>query len=137
MFDRKNIALEVLSNCEFLSNQMFDRKNIALCLTEPLCQTEISTDVLSNQRFDRTSQKCQKYKYFTQNTQVWMSSNKKISLFLLMQLLGYTRTSCLAKHTSGSYLQLKYLAMVPLDMRSSCDSIVSLHFIQSRVHQLR
>ena len=68
MFDRKNIALEVLSNREFLSNQMFDRKNIALCLTEPLCQTEISTDVLSNQRFDRTSQKCQKYKYFTQNT---------------------------------------------------------------------
>ena len=56
MFDRKYIALEVLSNCEFLSNQMFDRKNIALCLTEPLCPTEISTDVLSNQRFDRTSQ---------------------------------------------------------------------------------
>ena len=68
MFDRKIIALEVLSNCEFLSNQMFDTKNIALCLTEPLCQTEISTDVLSNQRFDRTSQKCQKYKYFTQNS---------------------------------------------------------------------
>ena len=68
IFDRKYIAFEVLSNCEFLSNQMFDRKNIALCLTEPLCQTEISTDVLSNQRFDRTSQKCQKYKYFTQNT---------------------------------------------------------------------
>ena len=38
MFDRKNIALEVLSNCEFLSNQMFDRKNVALCLTEPLSQ---------------------------------------------------------------------------------------------------
>ena len=41
MFDRKYIALEVLSNCEFLSNQMFDRKNIALCLTEPLCQTNL------------------------------------------------------------------------------------------------
>ena len=48
MFDRKNIALEVLSNCEFLSNQMFDRKNIALCLTEPLCQTEISTEPPKN-----------------------------------------------------------------------------------------
>ena len=72
MFDRKYIALEVLSNCEFLSNQMFDRKNIALCLTEPLCQTKISTDILSNQRFDRTSQKCQKCKYFTKKHLVLM-----------------------------------------------------------------
>ena len=51
MFDRKNIALEVLSNCEFLSNQMFDRKNIALCLTEPIIyQTKGFTEPPKNVR---------------------------------------------------------------------------------------
>ena len=53
MFDRKNIPLEVLSNCEFLSKQMFDRKNIALCLTELklvqiFCQTRGLTEPPKN-----------------------------------------------------------------------------------------